>query len=164
MDRYEDMIFDYALKNTNNREEAEDITQEAFLRAFESLSTFRGESKFSTWVYRITQNLVLEKYRSASKKKEEHHKEDMQHKNLTNFINPEILLLKKEMANKVRDLVAKLPKVYKKPLVYYYFDGMSYQEIAKKMDIKMNTLKSYIFRGKELIREWMGKDEFKTCN
>ena len=66
MDKYQGMVFAQAIKYTGNQEEAEDLTQEIFLKAFEALSTFKGESQFSTWVYSIARNQILMKYRKES--------------------------------------------------------------------------------------------------
>ncbi|MCB1160812.1 MAG: RNA polymerase sigma factor, partial [Leptospiraceae bacterium] len=71
----------------------------------------------------------------------------------------EVNLIKEEMAQRIHSLIGRLPLNYKKPLVLYYFDNMSYKEISESLNLKMNTLKSYIFRGKELMKEWINKDE-----
>ncbi|MCB1159452.1 MAG: sigma-70 family RNA polymerase sigma factor, partial [Leptospiraceae bacterium] len=67
MDKYQDQVFAQALKYTGNPDEAEDITQEVFLKAYESLSAFRGESQFSSWLYRITQNELIKRIRTRSR-------------------------------------------------------------------------------------------------
>ena len=62
------------------------------------------------------------------------------------------------MNTKIASLLSRLPSNYKNPLMLYYFENMSYKEISEKLDIKVNTLKSYIFRGKELMKDWLQKD------
>ncbi|HNN82050.1 MAG TPA: RNA polymerase sigma factor, partial [Leptospiraceae bacterium] len=76
-------------------------------------------------------------------------------------LNPEMQILKQEMNSKIQSMLSRLPSNYKKPLILYYFENMSYNEIAESMNIKVNTLKSYIFRGRELLKEWMQKDNEK---
>jgi len=159
MDKYQGMVYAEALKFTRNPDEAEDLTQEIFLKAFESLSLFHGKSKFPTWLYRIGKNLAFSKYRE-NKKNPLSTREDL---------NPDALIdrrfedsakhIEDETTNRLRLLLSKLPLAYKKPIVLYYFENMSYKEIADHLDIKMNTLKSYILRGKDLLKKWMDHDE-----
>ncbi|MCP5503226.1 MAG: sigma-70 family RNA polymerase sigma factor [Leptospiraceae bacterium] len=166
MDKYQDQVFAQALKYTGNPDEAEDITQEVFLKAYESLSAFRGESQFSSWLYRITQNELIKRIRTRSRLPEQLEENpetsfsysDM-FKKWSASLSPEVNLIKEEMAQRIHSLIGRLPLNYKKPLVLYYFDNMSYKEISESLNLKMNTLKSYIFRGKELMKEWINKDE-----
>ena len=160
------MIFSQAIKYTGNQEEAEDLTQEIFLKAFEALSTFKGESQFSTWVYSIARNKILMKHRkestnpqiSADDVEDVHNKYFDKIKKWREQITPEMQILKQEMNTKIASLLSRLPSNYKNPLMLYYFENMSYKEISEKLDIKVNTLKSYIFRGKELMKDWLQKD------
>lgn len=160
------MVFQQTLKYTGNQEEAEDLTQEIFLKAYEALSNFRGEAQFSTWLYKIAQSQIRMRYRKENTlpKSASVDFEEAQEKYLDKFkkwkdsITPEMQLLKQEMSAKMHSFISELPANYKKPLSLYYFENMSYKEIAEKMDIKMNTLKSYIFRGKEMIKEWWLKE------
>lgn len=159
MDKYQGMVYGEALRFTQNPDEAEDLTQEIFIKAFESLSLFRGASKFPTWLYKIGKNLALTKYRKD--------KNNPVHQQKS--ISPEEVADKRseinfaihddEITNKLRNLLSRLPVTYKKPLVLYYFENMSYKEIADHLDIKINTLKSYILRGKDLLKKWMVHNE-----
>lgn len=160
------MIYSHALKFTGNQEEAEDLTQEIFLKAFEALSTFKGESQFSTWIFSIARNQILMKHRKESSNpkivvddvEELHNLYFDKIKKWREQITPEMQMLKKEMNARIASLLARLPSNYKNPLVLYYFENMSYKEISEKLDLKINTLKSYIFRGKELMKEWLQKE------
>ncbi len=160
------MVFSQAIKFTGNQEEAEDLTQEIFLKAFEALSTFKGESQFSTWIFSIARNQILMKHRKESSRpqiahedvEEVHNKYFDKIKKWREQITPEMQMLKQEMNTKITSLLSRLPANYKNPLMLYYFENMSYKEISEKLDIKVNTLKSYIFRGKELMKDWLQKD------
>ena len=160
------MVFSQAIKFTGNQEEAEDLTQEIFLKAFEALSTFKGESQFSTWIFSIARNQILMKHRKESSRpqiahedvEEVHNKYFDKIKKWREQITPEMQILKQEMNAKIASLLSRLPANYKNPLMLYYFENMSYKEISEKLDIKVNTLKSYIFRGKELMKDWLQKD------
>ncbi|AXR59830.1 RNA polymerase sigma factor [Leptospira mayottensis] len=163
MNRYQGLIYSQAIKAFRNETEAEDFTQDIFLKAFESLSTFQGRSQFSTWLFVIARNDIIRRYRkehpeisgldtlllveSETEKKNEISSEQ------------ETKLLKQEISEKIRSLVESLPELYRKPIMLHYFENMSYKEISKKLNLKMNTLKSYIFRGKEIMRDWLNKEE-----
>ncbi|ABJ74930.1 RNA polymerase sigma factor [Leptospira borgpetersenii] len=163
MNRYQGLIYSQAIKAFRNETEAEDFTQDIFLKAFESLSTFQGRSQFSTWLFVIARNEIIRRYRRE-------HPEisgldtllltesEVEKKNETSS-EQETKLLKQEISEKIRSLVESLPELYRKPIMLHYFENMSYKEISQKLNLKMNTLKSYIFRGKEIMRDWLNKEE-----
>ncbi|EQA63531.1 RNA polymerase sigma factor [Leptospira alexanderi] len=163
MNRYQGLIYSQAIKAFRNETEAEDFTQDIFLKAFESLSTFQGRSQFSTWLFVIARNDIIRRYRKE-------HPEisgldtlllvenEIEKKNEISS-EQETKLLKQEISEKIRSLVESLPELYRKPIMLHYFENMSYKEISKKLNLKMNTLKSYIFRGKEIMRDWLNKEE-----
>ncbi|PJZ59806.1 RNA polymerase sigma factor [Leptospira adleri] len=163
MNRYQGLVYSQAIKAFRNETEAEDFTQDIFLKAFESLSTFQGRSQFSTWLFTIARNEIIRKYRK------EHPEisgldalilaENEKEKKKEISSEQENKLLKQESSEKIRNLVENLPDVYRKPIALHYFENMSYKEISKKLNLKMNTLKSYIFRGKEIMRDWLSKEE-----
>ncbi|AXX14349.1 MULTISPECIES: RNA polymerase sigma factor [Leptospira] len=163
MNRYQGLIYSQAIKAFRNETEAEDFTQDIFLKAFESLSTFQGRSQFSTWLFVIARNEIIRRYRR------EHPdisgldtllltESEVEKKNETSS-EQETKLLKQEISEKIRSLVESLPELYRKPIMLHYFENMSYKEISQKLNLKMNTLKSYIFRGKEIMRDWLNKEE-----
>ena len=162
MDKYQGMVYAEAFRFTKNHDEAEDLTQEIFLKAFESLSLFKGYSKFPTWLYRIGKNLALTKYRKEKNSPlhslKEFHSEEIADLRDHNPI-PELETIDSELNDKVRTLLSRLPIAYKKPLILFYFENMSYKEISEHLDIKINTLKSYILRGKDLMKKWMANEE-----
>ncbi|ABJ80213.1 sigma-70 family RNA polymerase sigma factor [Leptospira borgpetersenii serovar Hardjo-bovis] len=163
MNRYQGLIYSQVIKAFRNETEAEDFTQDIFLKAFESLSTFQGRSQFSTWLFVIARNEIIRRYRRE-------HPEisgldtllltesEVEKKNETSS-EQETKLLKQEISEKIRSLVESLPELYRKPIMLHYFENMSYKEISQKLNLKMNTLKSYIFRGKEIMRDWLNKEE-----
>ncbi|AOP32610.1 RNA polymerase subunit sigma-70 [Leptospira tipperaryensis] len=163
MNRYQGLVYSQAIKAFRNETEAEDFTQDIFLKAFESLSTFQGRSQFSTWLFTIARNEIIRRYRK------EHPEisgldalilaENEKEKKKEISSEQENKLLKQESSEKIRNLVENLPDVYRKPIALHYFENMSYKEISKKLNLKMNTLKSYIFRGKEIMRDWLNKEE-----
>jgi RNA polymerase sigma-70 factor, ECF subfamily len=159
LDKYQGMVYRQALKYTRNPEEAEDITQDVFLQAFEKLSSFRGEAKFSTWLFRIGQNILLQRVRKGKVRPDTHAQvldPDLDPKSFPVNANcPETQLLEQESKQTLVSLLARLPITYKNPLQLYYFEGLSYQEISERLNLKINTLKSHILRGKELLKKWV---------
>ncbi|TGK06970.1 sigma-70 family RNA polymerase sigma factor [Leptospira semungkisensis] len=156
---YEAMVYSQAKKAFRNESEAEDFTQDVFLKAFEGLSTFKGKSKFSTWLFSIARNEIIRRYRK------EHPEVDTSIEGLSSgqtgegFSSQESELLEKETSEKIRSLVDRLPELYRKPISLHYFENMSYKDISENLNLKMNTLKSYIFRGKEILRDWLKKED-----
>ncbi len=159
LDKYEGMIYSQCVKFAETKEEAEDMAQEIFLKAFESLSKFRGESMFSTWLFQIGKNLVLEKIRkknlSEIREKEFARNEILSDRKFC----PESELVVKEESESLMTQLKKLPQNYKIPIMLYYFENMSYQEISEKLNLKMNTLKSHILRGKELLKNLLQNEK-----
>lgn len=156
MDKYQGMVYSEAYRFTKSQEEAEDLTQEIFLKAFERLSTFKGTSKFPTWLYRIGRNMANMKYRK--KQLPEVDREIISQTPCTKA-TPEKIAIDEETKGLIRIHLNRLPGVYQNPLVMYYFENMSYQEISDKLNLKMNTLKSYILRGKELLKNWLQNEK-----
>ncbi|MCB1143527.1 MAG: sigma-70 family RNA polymerase sigma factor [Leptospiraceae bacterium] len=152
MDKYQGMVYSEALRYTRSQEEAEDLTQEIFLKAFEKLSTFKGTSKFPTWLYRIGRNMANMKYR---KRVLPESNRELLSQAACSKSSPERIAIDKETRGNIRDHLSRLPGVYQNPIFMYYFENMSYQEISDKLNLKVNTLKSYILRGKELLKNWL---------
>ncbi len=154
MKRYQGMVFSQATKAFDTQDEAEDFTQEVFLKAYESLSTFRGEAQFSTWIYQIARNEISKHF----KKKKPHLEplEDFHGSKSKKDASSGVLeqISKDEDGNLLRTLISRLPAAYRKPIILHYFDNRSLKEISDTLDIKLNTIKSHISRGKDLIRKW----------
>ncbi|MCX7997471.1 MAG: RNA polymerase sigma factor [Leptospiraceae bacterium] len=154
--KYYPQVLAQCLRYTQNMDEAEDFVQEAFLIAYEKLSTFKGESKFSSWLYSITQNLLLMKSRNEKKSP------CTSLENLDTFsqteTSPEKEVLEQDFKTFFHSLISRLPQVYRVPIQLHYFEGLSYSEISAKLNIKLNTLKSHILRGKDLLKTWLEKE------
>ncbi|EPG74027.1 putative RNA polymerase sigma factor SigW [Leptospira fainei serovar Hurstbridge str. BUT 6] len=157
--RYESLVYSQARKAFRNESEAEDFTQDVFLKAFEGLSTFKGRAKFSTWIFSIARNEIIRRYRKDHPEVDTPLFEEVSTElSSEKSSSQESHLLEKETKEKIRSLVEKLPELYRKPISLHYFENMSYKDISENLNLKMNTLKSYIFRGKEILREWLKKE------
>ena len=140
--------------------EVEDVTQEAFIKAYRALPSFRGDSAFYTWLYRIgintAKNYLVAMGRRAptSTEVEAEEAEGLEGGELLRDINtPESLLLTKEIGDTVNAAIEALPEELRSAIQLRELEGMSYDEIAKLMDCPIGTVRSRIFRAREAIAE-----------
>ena len=140
--------------------EVEDVTQEAFVKAYRALPSFRGDSAFYTWLYRIGINtaknylVALGRRAPTSTEVEAEEAEGYESGELLRDINtPESLLLTKEIGTTVNAAIESLPEELRSAIQLRELEGMSYEEIAKLMDCPIGTVRSRIFRAREAIAE-----------
>jgi RNA polymerase sigma-70 factor (ECF subfamily) len=148
--RHQARVFYLGLKFLRRTEDAEDFAQEVFIRAYERLASFQGAVPFAAWLYRIAFNLAVNKYHLK--------KRQVQAVNAVEVLpdssySPEHRLLTEELAEWVRKALHKIPEIYHVLIRMHFFEGLSYPEISKALEMPVNTIKSYIFRAKELIRQ-----------
>jgi RNA polymerase sigma-70 factor (ECF subfamily) len=152
--------------------EVEDVTQEAFIKAYRALPAFRGDSAFYTWLYRIgintAKNYLMAMGRRAptSTEVEAEEAEGFEEGEQLRDINtPESLLLSSEIAQTVNKTIEGLPEELRKAIEMREIEGMSYEDIAQAMDCPIGTVRSRIFRAREAIAEQLrplldtGKDK-----
>ncbi len=161
VERHQARIFYLGLKFLRRPEDAEDFAQEVFLRAFSKLGGFQGAVPFSAWLYRIAFNLAVNRYHVKKRAFLEVHTVELQP---DPALSPEQRVLREELAEWVRGALAKIPETYHVLIKMHFFDGLSYPEISKALEIPVNTIKSYIFRAKELIRQMMKGWEKEVVN
>jgi RNA polymerase sigma-70 factor (ECF subfamily) len=159
IDNYKNMVYNLAYRMSNNPHEAEDISQEAFLRAYQSLAHFNPSYKFSTWLYQITLNIIRDKY----KKKEidyvsldtpiETDDSEFYHQptNLTN--NPEQIITRQEDFQEIQQAIYSLPLKYREVLVLRHLQDLSYIEIANILKLPSGTVKIRLYRAREQLRK-----------
>jgi RNA polymerase sigma-70 factor, ECF subfamily len=140
--------------------EVEDVTQEAFIKAYRALPAFRGDSAFYTWLYRIgintAKNYLMAMGRRAptSTEVEAEEAEGFEEGEQLRDINtPESLLLSNEIAETVNSTIEQLPEELRTAIQMREIEGMSYEDIAKAMDCPIGTVRSRIFRAREAIAE-----------
>jgi RNA polymerase sigma-70 factor (ECF subfamily) len=164
--RYEKKIYNLAYRITGNFEDASDIFQDTFAQAFRKLSTFKGESKFATWLYRIAVNLSLMKKRKDKKRYTYSLDEtifnvqgDVQRQQLRYDWSETPLdkLEHKELSEMLNKAISKLPPKYKAALVLRDINGLSNKEVANILDISLASTKSRIHRARLLLREKLTK-------
>lgn len=138
--------------------EAEDVAQEAFIKAYRALPNFRGDSAFYTWLYRIgingAKNWLAANGRRASSGKEVSNEDAEQYEEgdlLRDVDTPERLLMSKQIAQVVNSAMDRLPDDLRSAISLRELDGLSYEEIAQVMECPVGTVRSRIFRAREAI-------------
>ncbi len=158
--KYQDRLIYSVYKFCKDMELSQDITQEAFVKAFRNIDKFRGESSFYTWIYRIAIN-TAKNYFSNKSRGAETYNEDILDTALSdmslNSDNPETLLAAEEMKDAVNQAFQNLPDEIRSTLSLREYDGLSYEEIAKVQNCPIGTVRSRIFKGRELINETFSK-------
>jgi RNA polymerase sigma factor (sigma-70 family) len=167
MKRYKDTIYFMLLKMVNNRTDAEDLTIEAFGKAFTNIRQYTPQYAFSTWLFRIASNNAIDFMR---KKKAitvplETNPTDRQVSGEYNYnaraegYNPEENIIRDQNALILRKMVARLKPRYRKLLELRYFQEYSYDEIAKELDLPLGTVKVQLFRSREMLFELLKNNE-----
>lgn len=150
VDRYQTSLYRITYYYTQNVEDARDLTQDIFIKAYNNLAAFRQGSSFSTWIYRIAVNHCLDWCR---KKKPQY----MEGSCLDNLCyeeeSPEDLFLQQEFASELQAAVGNLPAIYSTVLILYYFEDFKPQQIAEIMDTSKRTVETRLFRGRKLLKE-----------
>lgn len=163
LSQYSDRAYNTALGLLQNREDAEDITQEVFTEVFQSIHNFKGQSKLSTWIYRIAMTKSLELIRSRSRSKRSgiilslFGREDQFHvSNNAPFYHPGISLEHKEMSAILFDAIRKLPLNQRTAFTLNKLENLNYAELAEVMNLSIPSVESLLFRAKQKLRELLG--------
>lgn len=167
--KYQHKIMSLVYRYIRDLDEVQDVTQEAFIKAFRALPNFRGDSQFYTWVYRIAintaKNYLVAKHRrpptvDVDVDDAEHFEGDF---HLKDIENPQNLLFGDELKQVVERAIAALPQDLRTAVTLREYDGLSYEDIANVMDCPVGTVRSRIFRAREAIdrqiRAHMNGDE-----
>jgi RNA polymerase sigma-70 factor (ECF subfamily) len=156
---YKNSIFQLCFRMLGNRQEAEDIAQEAFIRAYVNINTFNQDLKFSTWLFRIATNLCIDRMR---KKKPDHYLDaevkgteglTMYSQIPSNTPLPEEELESLELHETVQKEILKLPDKYRSAIILKYMEELSLNEISEILDLPLGTVKTRIHRGREALRQ-----------
>jgi RNA polymerase sigma-70 factor, ECF subfamily len=156
---YSNSIFQLGYRMLGNRHEAEDIAQEAFIRAYVNIKSFNQDLKFSTWLFRIATNLCIDRIR---KKKPDYYLDaevsgtdglTMYSQLPSNSPLPENELESLELQETVQKEILKLPEKYRSVIVLKYMEELSLNEISEILDMPLGTVKTRIHRGREALRQ-----------
>jgi RNA polymerase sigma-70 factor (ECF subfamily) len=169
VETWQDMVYNTALGILQNAEDAEDTAQEVFTQVFQSIQTFKGDSKFSTWLYRITTSKALDHLRRLKRKKRFAVIQRLfgDNNEVTvdppDFHHPGVSLDNKENAAAVFRAVEKLPENQKIAFTLNKLEGLSYQEISEIMETSVSSVESLLHRAKTNLRKWL-EDFYQETN
>jgi RNA polymerase sigma-70 factor (ECF subfamily) len=152
--RYRTRAFALAFGMTGQREQAEDLTQEIFLRVFERLSSFHGQAKFATWFYRLALNHCINHCRHERRHFRTLAARDdgpMTHVELRAVEQADVSLLRKELQQQLRSALLSLKPELRALLLLKEIEGLSYEEIAERLDCSTGTVASRLSRGRRLL-------------
>lgn len=164
--RYKDAIFFMLLKMVNNKNDAEDLTFEAFGKAFRNIKQYSPKYAFSTWLFKIASNNCIDFLR---KKKGNtisiDGRDDSENERTipleSNTLNPEQEFIKDQKAKIMRSEVGRLKERYRRLIELRYFEEFSYDEIAKELNLPIGTVKAQLFRARELLFNTLKDSEMK---
>lgn len=159
VETWKNMVYNTALGIVQNAEDAEDIAQETFVQVYQSVGSFKGESKFSTWLYRITVAKALDHERRKKRKKRfafvksifGQDSEVVVHP--PDFHHPGVTLDKKEDAAVLFKAIGSLPENQKIAFTLHKVDGLSYQEVSEVMNTSVSAVESLMHRAKTNLRK-----------
>ncbi len=155
----EKLVYSLAFKMTGSREDAMDLSQEAFLRAYSNINSFRGGSRFSVWLYRLTYNICADFLRRKRPDAVSLVNEEGETLDVTDDApGPDEQAEAKERREAVRRAVASLPEDKRQVIVMREFSGMDYAEIAEALGISVGTVKSRLSRARESLAEILRTD------
>jgi len=165
VENYQDRIYNTALGIVNNAEDAEDVAQEVFIQVHRSIGSFKGESKLSTWMYRIATTRALDLLRSRKSKKRfgmlqrlfGEGNEPMVE--IPDFNHPGVAMDRKENAAKLFRAIGQLPENQKTAFTLHKLEDLSYQEISEVMKTSVPAVESLMHRARQNLKKILEKDK-----
>jgi RNA polymerase sigma-70 factor (ECF subfamily) len=164
--KYKNSVYSLVLRMVRNSQEAEDLTQEAFIKAFNSLASFNEEYAFSTWLYKIATNNCIDFFRKRKlqtyslDKPIQYKDSEIQHDIPDPDLNPEKSIMASERNKLIKEAINKLPEKYHRAIVLRHSEEKSYEEIAEILGLPLGTVKARIFRAREMLNKTL-KDSLK---
>jgi RNA polymerase sigma-70 factor (ECF subfamily) len=159
VDQWKDLIYNTVLGIVQNETEAEDLTQDVFIKVFENISSFKGESKLSTWMFRIATTTALDHLRSKKRKKRFGfvqsifgNNEDEREDEIPDFHNPGVTLDNKERAAVLFKAISTLPDNQKAAYTLNKLEGLSYREIGEVLNTTVPAVESLMSRANANLR------------
>ncbi len=148
--KYKKLVFSVVYKMISDREEANDVSQEVFIRLYKSLEKYNPEYKMSTWIVKITSNLCLDTLR---KKKQDTVALDDAIGVSSDADTPEETLIKKQKTLLIKNAINELPEKYKILITLFHNNGMSYEEMTKVLNEPMSIIKNRLYRARLMLKE-----------
>jgi RNA polymerase sigma-70 factor (ECF subfamily) len=160
--QYQSKVYALAYRYMGNEEDAYDMAQEAFIKAFRSLRSFKGKSSFSTWLYRVTTNVCLDELRKRKRRivplsldepLATREGDEVEKEIADNSPGPDIMYEQKEFSQYIQELLNEMKPDQKTAIVLRDVMGLSYEEISEVMNCSMGTVKSRISRARDVLRK-----------
>ena len=166
LDRYRDAIYFMLLKMVNNASDAEDLTIEAFGKAFKNIEQYAPNYAFSTWLFKIATNNCIDFIRKKkanliSLDQESEDYDSPSHNIQANVPDPEETLINEQKVKMMRAVVNKLKPRYRKLIELRYFNEFSYEEISEELELPIGTVKAQLFRARELLFQILKHSQHK---
>jgi len=151
VDRYQNFVFTIAIRILKVTEEAEEVAQDSFIKAYDSLPTFRGESKFSTWLYRIVYHKSLDRIKMNKRHRTYEINEEVTDDSLNHLENGLEFMLTTERTSIIKTCIDQLPEVEAAIVSLYYFEEQSVKEIVKVTDLTEDNIKIKLYRSRKKL-------------
>lgn len=151
VNRYKDLVYTLALRMLKHKEEAEEVAQDTFIKIFKSLDKFKGDSKFSTWIYKVTYNTCLDRIKKNKKHLNDVAIDEFTFNKLDTIDNALENMIKEEKHTLIKKCINKLPEDSSALLTLFYFEELSLEEISKIINIEANTVKVKLFRARKKL-------------
>lgn len=166
LQRYRESVYYMMLKMVNNKDDADDLTIEAFGRAFKKLDQYTPNYAFSTWLFKIASNNAIDflrkkKLSNTISMDTRNENSDYDASNLvrSTHLNPEEFFIKKQKVEMVRAVIDKLKPKYKELVELFYFQELSHEEISEKLNLPIGTIKAQLFRARDFLFELIKNSE-----
>ena len=167
MKKYYQLIYNLIFRMISRKEDVEDLTQEAFIKAFNSLHNFDRQFAFSTWLFKIATNNAIDYLRKKKlntfsiDREIESEESDFKFEIPDNENKPDRVIIEDERKKILDEAIESLPPKYKEVILLRHKMDKEYEEIAKELKLPLGTVKAHIFRGRELLNKYL-KDKIKN--
>jgi RNA polymerase sigma-70 factor (ECF subfamily) len=176
VERYQRRVFHLAFSLLRNREDAADVSQEAFVKVFVHLNSFKGDSSFATWLFRIANNLAIDLIRRRASSSQVEFEEDatatvegheLHGTGIAALLdaNPQRQTLRRELGEKLEEALAQLPEKHRAILILREVEGLSYEQIAEALEVPPGTVMSRLFHARakmqKLLSDYMAMEDRK---
>ena len=159
VEQWQDMVYNTILGIVQNETEAEDLAQDVFIKVFEKISTFKGDSKFSTWLYRIATTTALDHLRSKKRKKRFGFLQSLggggsdEKEQVPDFNHPGVSLDNKERAAVLFKAIEALPENQKSAYTLHKLEGLSYRDVSEVLNTTVSAVESLMSRANQNLRK-----------
>lgn len=151
--RYEDALYNFCYRLSRRREAAEELAQDAFVKAYKSLHRFDSSRKFSTWLFAIANNAAIDRWRAAGAEPVPFDELSPAAEPAGSIGEPEREVLGRELGESLEAALVRLPYNYRAALVLRHIEGLSYAELAEALYVPEGTVKTWLHRGRELLKK-----------